>query len=157
MENVTDFAIFFPSVDDKKLMTIAITTPSLPFSTRNRRKRPRHGVGSLQVWLRKPGFMGLYETRVELSPVDFTHTGMAFRCKQLLKPGDAVVLDLKKEKHKLTEMVAIVRYATRMSNHTRVGVEFDFSANEKMRLLQTDDVLKSIESLLKGVVIVDGI
>jgi hypothetical protein len=144
-------------VADKELMAIIITTPSLPFSTQNRRKRPRHGVGSLQVWIRRPGFMGLYESRVELSPVDFSHTGMAFRCKQLLKPGDTVVLDLKKDQHKLTDMVAIVRYATRMSNHTRVGVEFDFSANERMQLLETDDELKSIESLLKGVVIVAGI
>lgn len=137
-------------------MTITITSPSLPFSTRNRRKRPRHGVGSLQVWIRRPGLMGLYESRIELSPVDFTHTGMAFRCKQLLKPGDAIILDLKKDHHKLTDMVAIVRYATRMANHTRVGVEFDFSANERMRELQTDDVLKTMESLLKGVVIIAG-
>lgn len=101
--------------------------------------------------------MGLYVSRIELSPVDFNLKGMAFRCKQSLKQGEEIRLELMKDQHRLNEVAAVVRYVTPMANHNLVGVEFNFNASEEMRGLQTGDTLGIIESLVKGVVIIDGI
>lgn len=130
------------------------------FSTtqkQNLRRIPRYGVGSLRAWIQKPGLLGMFENHVELSPIDFNQTGMAFRHDHLLIPGQSIVLDLKKENHVLNSVVAIVRYTSQQANHFRSGVEFDFSANEHMSSEEVTQTLAEIESLLKGVVILDGI
>jgi len=53
-------------------------------------------------------------------------------------------------------VVGIVRYTTRMENHYRCGVEFDFEANQHMRSPHIRDTLRSIENLLRKVVILSG-
>ena len=128
-----------------------------PSLRRNRRKIPRYGVGSLRAWIQKSGFLGLFERRIELSPMDFNQTGMAFRHTYLLSPGQTIVLDLMKDQHKLANVVAVVRYTTQLSSHFRSGVEFDFNANDYMRSLEVRQTLRQIESLLKGVVILAGV
>lgn len=126
------------------------------FSTpqeRNQRRVPRYGVGSLRAWIQRPGLLGMFENHVELSPIDFNQTGMAFRHAHLLIPGQSIVVDLMKENHKLTSVVAIVRYTSQQSSHYRSGVEFDFGANEHMSSKEVRQTLGEIESLLEGVVI----
>lgn len=122
-------------------------------SKKNRRKFARYGIGSLRASLYRSRLLGLISSQVEVTPIDFNATGLAFRYSQLLAPGQPVVFDLVKDQHKLSSVVGIVRYTTRMENHYRCGVAFDFEANEHMRSPRTKDTLKAIEKLLHGVVI----
>lgn len=134
-------------------MTLSLTSSFSSSLHQNRRKIPRYGVGSLRAWIHKPGFLGLFDSRIELSPIDFNQTGMAFRHTHLLSPGQPVVVDLMKDNHKVASVVAIVRYTTQLSSHFRSGVEFDFNANEHMCSSGVRQVLSEMESMLKGVVI----
>ena len=142
-------------------MTLSLTSllpiPLSPSLHQNRRKIPRYGVGSLRAWIHKPGFLGLFESRIELSPIDFNQTGMAFRHTYLLSPGQPIVVDLMKDNHKLASVVATVRYTTQLSSHFRSGIEFDFNANEHMRSPEVRQTLGEIESMLKGVVILSEV
>ena len=95
----------------------------------------------------------MFENHVELSPIDFNQTGMAFRHAHLLIPGQTIVVDLMKENHKLTSVVAVVRYTSQHSSHYRSGVEFNFDANEYMSSTEVCQTLGEIETLLKDVVI----
>jgi len=122
-------------------------------SKNNRRKLARYGVGSLRASLHRSRLLGLISSQVDVTPIDFNATGLAFRHSQLLSPGQPVVFDLVKDQYQASSVVGIVRYTTRMENHYRCGVAFDFEANEHMRLPQTKDTLKAIEKLLHGVVI----
>jgi hypothetical protein len=124
---------------------------------KNQRRVPRYGVGSLRAWIQQPGLLGMFEKHIELSPIDFNQTGMAFRHDHLLIPGQSVVLDLKKEKHSLMSVVATVCYTSQQATHYRSGVEFDFEANDHMRLPEVKQELVEIEALLKGVVILSEV
>ena len=95
----------------------------------------------------------MFESHVELSPIDFNQTGMAFRHDHLLIPGQTVVLDLKKDNLEVNSMVAVVRYTSQHSRHYRSGVEFNFEANDYMDSSEVRQTLAEIESLLKGTVI----
>lgn len=114
----------------------------------NQRSVPRYGVGNLKTWIQKPGLLGLYESHVELSPIDFNKTGMAFTHDHLLIPGQTVVLDLKKDGCKLASIVAIVRYTSQHADHFRSGVEFNFEANDHMGSMEVKRALNDIESSL---------
>jgi hypothetical protein len=81
---------------------------------------------------------------------------MAFRHSQLLSPGQPVVFELSKDQHRASLVVGIVRYATRMENHYRYGVEFDFEASQHMRSPHIRETLKSIEKVLHEVIILSG-
>ena len=93
---------------------------------------PRYGVSNLKTWIQKPGLLGLYDSHVELSAIDFNQTGMAFHHDHLLIPGQTVVLDLNKDECTLASVVAIVRYTSQHAGHFRSGVEFNFDANDHM-------------------------
>ena len=99
----------------------------------------------------------MFEKHVELSPIDFNQTGMAFRHDHLLIPGQTIVLDLKKEKHSLTSVVATVCYTSQQATHYRSGVEFDFEANDHMSSPEVKQELVEIETLLRGVVILSEV
>ena len=114
----------------------------------NHRIVPRYGVGNLKTWIQKPGLLGLYESHVELLPIDFNQTGMAFHHEHLLIPGQTVVLDLKKDGCKLASIVAIVRYTSQHADHYRSGVEFNFDANDHMGSMEVKRTLNDIESSL---------
>mgnify|MGYP000104921501 CR=1 FL=1 len=116
-----------------------------------RRKFARYGVGSLRVSLHRKRLLGLISDQVDVNPIDFNATGLAFRHSQLLSPGQPVVFDLVKDQYTVLSVVGIVRYITRMENHYRCGVEFDFDASEHMRLPQTQATLTAIEKLLREV------
>jgi len=120
---------------------------------RNRRKHARYGVGSLRVSLHRMGLLGLFADQVDVRPIDFNATGLAFRHSRLLSPGQPVVMELATEQHGLSQVVGVVRYTTRMKNHFRCGVAFDFEANEHMSSDTVKDTLQSIEQTLKEVVI----
>ncbi len=109
---------------------------------------PRYGVSNLKTWIQKPGLLGLYESHVELLPIDFNQTGMAFHHEHLLIPGQTVVLDLKKDGCKLGSVVAIVRYTSQDADHYRSGVEFNFDANDHMGSMEVKRTLNDIESSL---------
>lgn len=113
----------------------------------------RYGVASLRASLHRTRLLGFVSDTVDVNPIDFNATGMAFRHSQLLSPGQPVVFELSKDQHRAVLVVGIVRYTTRMENHFRCGVEFDFEANEHMRSPQLRDTLKVIEKLLHEVVI----
>lgn len=119
----------------------------------NRRKQARYGVGSLSAGLHRTVLFGLFSGQVDVTPIDFNATGLAFRHTRLLSPGQPVILGLKKGRLMASLVVGIVRYTTRMENHFRCGVEFDFEANEHMRSPQLKDTLKAIEKVLHEVVI----
>jgi hypothetical protein len=127
-----------------------IAQPMKPKNTR--RKLARYGVGSLRASLHRTRLLGLLSDQVDVSPIDFNATGLAFRHSQLLSPGQPVVFDLAKDQHAVSSVVGIVRYITRMENHYRCGVEFDFDASEHMRSQQTRETLTAIEKLLREVV-----
>lgn len=118
----------------------------------NRRKFARYGVASLRANLHGTRLLGLIANQVNVKPVDFNVKGMSFRHSQLLSPGQPVVFDFAKDQHRVLSVVGIVRYATRMENHFRCGVEFDFEANEHMRSQVTQSTLRDIEKLLHEVV-----
>lgn len=120
---------------------------------KNRRKFARYGVASLHASLHRTRLLGLISDQVDVNPIDFNATGMAFRHSQLLSPGQPVVFDLVKDQHRIPSVVGIVRYTTRMENHYRCGVAFDFEANAHMRSPQIKSTLKAIEKLLNEVVI----
>ena len=120
---------------------------------RNRRKFARYGVGSLGVSLHRTGLLSLFSSRIDVRAIDFNTTGLAFRHSRPLSPGQPVLMDLVTDQHSVSYVVAVVRYITRMENHFRCGVEFDFDANEHMRSAAVRDTLKSIETLLNEVVI----
>ena len=120
---------------------------------KNRRKIARYGVASLRASLHRTRWMGFISDLVDVNPVDFNATGMAFRHSQLLSPGQPVVFELAKDQYRITSVIGIVRYTLRLENHYRCGVAFDFEANEHMRSPQTKDTLKAIEKLLHEVVI----
>lgn len=120
---------------------------------RNRRKFARYGVGSLRVSLHRMGLLGLFADQVDVRAVDFNATGLAFRHSRMLSPGQPVIMELATGQNCISRIVGVVRYATRMKNHFRCGVEFDFEANEHMRLATTKETLKSIETILNEVVI----
>lgn len=122
-------------------------------SKNNRRRFARYGVGSLQANLHRSRMLGLVSDQVGITPVDFNASGLAFRHSQLLSPGQPVVFDLLKDQHSASSVVGIVRYTTRMENHFRYGVAFDFDANDHMRSPQMKDTLQTIEKLLNEVVI----
>jgi hypothetical protein len=122
-------------------------------SKKNRRNLARYGVGSLRVSLHHTRLLGLISDQVDVTPIDFNVTGMAFRHSRLLSPGQPVVLELIKDQYRISSVVAIVRYTTQMENHYRCGVEFDFEANQHMRSPHVWDTLKSIEKVLREVVI----
>jgi hypothetical protein len=128
-------------------MTFALT------KKRNRRKHARYGVGSLQVSLHRMGLLGLFADQVDVRPIDFNATGLAFRHSRLLSPGQPVVMELATEQHRLSQVVGIVRYTTRMKSHFRCGVEFDFEANGHMRSDTVKNTLRAIEQTLNEVVI----
>ena len=94
----------------------------------------------------------MFENHVELTPIDFNQTGMAFRHQHLLIPGQSVVLDLEKDNHSLTGVMATVCYTSQQANHYRSGVEFNFEANDYMRSPELKRTLVDIESVLKVVV-----
>ena len=125
-------------------------------SKKNRRNFARYGVGSLRVSLHHTRLLGLISDLIDVTPIDFNATGMAFRHSQLLSPGQPVVFELSKDQHRASLVVGIVRYTTRMENHYRCGVEFDFEANQHMRSPHIRDMLRSIENLLRKVVILSG-
>ncbi len=120
---------------------------------RNRRKHARYGVGSLHVSLHRMGLLGLFADQVEVRPIDFNATGLAFRHSRVLSPGQPVVMELATEQYQLSRVVGVVRYTTRMKNHFRCGVEFDFSANEHMGSVTVKETLLQIEQTLNAVVI----
>lgn len=120
---------------------------------RNRRKFARYGVGSLGVSLHRTSLLGLFSAQVDVRAIDFNATGLAFRHSRLLSPGQPVLMDLVTEQHRISRIVAVVRYTTRMENHFRCGVEFDFEANEHMRSVAVKEALMSIETTLNEVVI----
>ncbi len=120
---------------------------------RNRRKFARYGVGSLGVSLYRTGLLSLFSSQINVRAIDFNTTGLAFRHSRPLSPGQPVLMDLVTDQHSVSRVVAVVRYITRMENHFRCGVEFDFDANEHMRSVAVRDTLKSIETLLNEVVI----
>jgi len=120
---------------------------------RNRRKFARYGVGSLGVSLHRTGLLSLFSSQIDVRAIDFNTTGLAFRHSRPLSPGQPVLMDLVTDQHNVSRVVAVVRYITRMENHFRCGVEFDFDANEHMRSVAVRDTLKSIETLLNEVVI----
>lgn len=120
---------------------------------RNRRKFARYGVGSLGVSLHRTGLLGLFSAQVDVRAIDFNATGLAFRHSRLLSPGQPVLMELVTERYRISRIVAVVRYTTRMENHFRCGVEFDFVANEHMRSATVKEALKSIETTLNEVVI----
>jgi len=120
---------------------------------RNRRKFARYGVGSLGVSLHRTGLLSLFSSQIDVRAIDFNTTGLAFRHSRPLSPGQPVLMDLVTDQHSVSRVVAVVRYITRMENHFRCGVEFDFDANEHMRSVAVRDTLKSIETLLNEVVI----
>lgn len=119
----------------------------------NCRKIARYGIASLRASLHRTRWLGFISDQVDVSPVDFNATGMSFRYPQLLSPGQPVVFELMKDQHRVESVIGIVRYTTRMGNQYRCGVEFDFDANEHMRLPQIKVTLKAIEKLLHAVVI----
>jgi len=120
---------------------------------RNQRKFARYGVGSLSVSLHRVGLLSLFSDLTDVRAIDFNAAGLAFRHSRLLSPGQSVLIDLVTDQHRVSRVVAVVRYARRMENHFRCGVEFDFDANEHMRSAAVKDTLKSIETLLNEVVI----
>jgi len=120
---------------------------------RNRRKFARYGVGSLGVSLHRTGLLGLFSNRIDVRAIDFNTTGLAFRHSRPLSPGQPVLMDLVTDQHSVSHVVAVVRYITRMENHFRCGVAFDFDANEHMRSAAVRDTLKNIETQLNEVVI----
>ena len=124
---------------------------------KNLRRVPRYGVGSLKAWIQKPGLLGMFENHVELSPIDFNQTGMAFRHDHLLIPGQSIALDLLKDDHKLASIVAVVRYTSQHANHYRSGVEFSFDANDHMGSPEVKQELIEIEKLLKKVTILSNV
>lgn len=124
---------------------------------KNRRKHARYGVGSLQVWIHRRGVMTLFGRRVEVVPIDFNSTGMAFRCQRPWSPGELMVFDIAKDSHQVANVVGVVREVTRLTNHCRCGVEFDFQANGHMQAAETTSSLRHIEMLLKDVVVVGGV
>jgi len=119
----------------------------------NRRKFARYGVGSLGVSLYRTGLLSLFLGRIDVRAIDFNATGLAFRHSRPLSPGQPVLMDLITGQHRVFRVVAVARYITRMENHFRCGVEFDFDANEHMRSDVVKDTLKNIEKLLNEVVI----
>jgi len=119
----------------------------------NRRKFARYGVGSLGVSLYRTGLLSLFLGRIDVRAIDFNATGLAFRHSRPLSPGQPVLMDLITDQHRVFRVVAVARYITRMENHFRCGVEFDFDANEHMRSDVVKDTLKNIEKLLNEVVI----
>jgi len=120
---------------------------------RNRRNFARYGVGSLSVSLRRASLLGLFSDLIDVRAIDFNVTGLAFRHSRLLSPGQPVLVELATEQHRVSRLVAVVRYTTRMENHFRCGVEFDFEANEHMRSDAVKKTLKDIETSLNEVVI----
>lgn len=118
----------------------------------NRRKLARYGVASLRASLHRTRLLGFVTDTIDVSPIDFNATGMAFRHSQLLSPGQPVVFELVKDQHRAVLVEGIVRDTTRMENHYRCGVEFDFDANDHMRSSEIKDTLKTIEELLYEVV-----
>lgn len=96
----------------------------------------------------------MFGKRVEVVPIDFNALGMAFRCLRPPNPGDRLVCDFVKDHRRVANVVAVVREITRLANHCRCGVEFDFEANDHMRSPETRDSLKGIELLLRDVMIV---
>lgn len=122
-------------------------------SKNNRRNVARYGVGSLRVSLQRTGLSSLFSGQVEVTPINFNSSGLAFRHSRLLSPGQPVVLELIKDQYRISSVIAIVRYTTQMENHYRCGVEFDFEANQHMRSPHVRDTLKSIEKVLREVVI----
>ena len=117
----------------------------------------RYGVGSLRAWIQMPGLLGMFEKHVELTPIDFNQTGMAFRHDHLLIPGQAIVLDLIKDDHKLTNLGAVVRYTSQHANHYRSGVEFNFGVDGYKNTPELRQELTEIEALLKNVVILSKV
>lgn len=126
----------------------------MSFPQRNRRKIPRYGIGSLRVWLHRPGFLGMFAGLMEVTPCDFSRMGLAFRHQRMLSPGQPVVLDLLKDGYRLTNIVTVVRCTTQMATHFRCGVEFDFEANDHLCRDDLEQTLRIIEGLLKDVVII---
>lgn len=124
---------------------------------KSRRRQPRYGVGSLRAWVHRRGVMAVFGKRVEVTPVDFNGLGMAFRCHRPLAPGDRLVCDFIKDNHRVVNVVAVVREITRLANHCRCGVEFDFEADDHMRAPETKVGLRTIELLLRDVVMVGGV
>ncbi len=120
---------------------------------RNRRKFARYGVGSLGVSLHRTGLLGLVFGKMDVRAIDFNATGLAFRHSRPLSPGQPVLMDLVTAQYRVSRVVAVARYITRMENHFRCGVEFDFDANEHMRSDAVKNTLKNIETLLNEVVI----
>ncbi|MBN4079034.1 hypothetical protein JYT26_00175 [Beggiatoa alba] len=123
------------------------------FAKNNRRKLARYGVGSLYVGLHRTMLFGFFSSQVDVTAIDFNATGLAFRHARLLSPGQPVILDLLKDQLMASSVVGIVRYTTRMENHFRCGVAFDFEANDHMRSSQLKDTLKAMERVLHEVVI----
>ncbi len=120
---------------------------------KNQRKFARYGVGSLGVSLHRVGLLSLFSRQIDVRAIDFNAAGVAFRHSRPLNPGQSVLMDLATDQHRVSGVVAMVRYVTRMENHFRCGVEFDFDANEHMRSSAVRDTLKNIETLLNEVVI----
>jgi hypothetical protein len=124
---------------------------------KNQRRAARYGVGSLRAWIQMPGLLGMFEKHVELTPIDFSQTGMAFRHNHLLIPGQTIVLDLVKDDHNLTSIAAVVRYTSQHANHYRSGVEFNFGVDGHKDTPELRQELIEIEALLKNVVILSEV
>jgi hypothetical protein len=124
---------------------------------KNRRRHARYGVGSLRVWVHRRGVAVLFGKRCEVVPIDFNTKGMGFRCLRPLTPGERLVFDVVKDRHRVTNVIGVVREIARLANHCRVGVEFDFEADDHMRAPETKAGLRVIETLLKDVVVVGGV
>jgi len=119
----------------------------------NRRKFARYGVGSLGVSLYRTGLLSFFLGRIDVRAIDFNAAGLAFRYSRPLSPGQPLLMDLVTDQHRVSRVVVVVRCITRMENHFRCGVEFDYDANEYMRSDVVKETLKNIERLLNEVVI----
>jgi hypothetical protein len=145
--------VFLILADNKSMISSLFSFFSQP-KNQNLRRVPRYGVGSLRAWIQKPGLLGLFEKHVELSPIDFNQTGMAFHHDDLLIPGQSIVLDLEKGDHNLASIAAVVRYTSQHVNHYRSGVEFNFGVDGQTDTPELRQELIEIEALLKDVEVI---
>jgi|TARA_Y100000310_G_scaffold344877_2_gene460211 hypothetical protein len=113
-----------------------------------RRKQTRYTHGDLHLSIAYPGIKGMLKFNPIVECVDFSSTGLQFKCDRPFQMDDRIVIDLCVQEECIYELYGLVCHTTELEDGYLCGVRFCF---EEKRMQQEDvkRTLLNIESNLR--------
>jgi len=108
---------------------------------------------NLSVTVKRPhSILDTFRKPLTATWMDFNRYGMGFESMGKHRIGQQVLLDLSLDDKNVTDVVALVCNAHRsQSGQYRLGVKFDFRANDHMRSKDVERAIESIEFKIRHI------